>query len=161
MVEKDVESRLGQVEDRQAIENLVASYAYFIDVGWHGAGADPAQVAQLFSDDAELISDDQGAVTGRSAILAWARGIATMEGLLVSHTLATPQIEIRGDEAEGRWHGIVGMRIGDAAPAWLVGNYDYRFVRTADGWRISRQHFRTAFQAPFDGSEWVPGPLPS
>jgi ketosteroid isomerase-like protein len=161
MSEKDVESRLREVEDRQAIENLVASYAYFIDVGWAGAGADPAQVAQLFSDDAELISDDQGAVTGRSAILAWAQGIATMAGLLVSHTLATPQIEIRGDEAEGRWHGIVGMRIGEASPAWLVGNYDYEFVRTGQGWRISRQHFRTAFQAAFDGSAWAPGPLPS
>ena len=161
MGEEDVESRLGRVEDRYAIENLVASYAFYIDVGWRGAGADPAQVALLFSDDAELISDDQGAVRGQSAILAWAQGIATMEGLLVSHTLATPQIDIRGDEAEGRWHGIVGMRIGDATPAWLVGNYDYRFVRTGDGWRIARQHFRTAFQASFDGSGWAPGPLPA
>jgi ketosteroid isomerase-like protein len=161
MSEKDVESRLGLVEDRSRIESLVASYAFSIDTGWAGAGADPTHVADLFTEDAELISDDQDAVVGRPAILAWAEGVASMDGLLVSHVLATPQIEITGDEAKGRWHAIVGMRIGEAAPAWLVGNYEYRFARTVDGWKIRRQHFRTAFQAAFDGSNWAPGPLPS
>jgi hypothetical protein len=97
---------------------------------------------------------------GRESILAWAKGISSMEGLLASHTLTTPQLDIRDDEADGRWHGIVGMRIGENDPAWLVGNYEYQFVRTSSGWRIANQNFRTAHRSAFDGSNWTPGPSP-
>jgi ketosteroid isomerase-like protein len=158
--ERTVEDRLKLLEDARDIEALIGDYAFFIDHGWPGAGSDPEAVAQLFTDDAQIASDGRDPLVGREAILAWVRGISSMEGLLVSHTLATPQLTIRDDDAVGRWHGIVGMRIGANDPAWLVGNYEYQFVRTSKGWKIAHQRFCTAYQSAFDGSNWTPGNLP-
>jgi ketosteroid isomerase-like protein len=156
-----MEERLQRAEDRVAISGLIARYAHNIDVGWAGAGADPQAVAGLFTEDAEIVSDDAPPTSGREKILAWAEGVAAMEGLLVVHSLSNPLIEIDGRRATGRWHGVVGMRIGDADPSWLTGTYEYQFRATEQGWRISRQHFRSAFQAAFNGSGWNPGPLPA
>lgn len=57
------------------------------------------------------------------------------------HMLGSPQIEVDGDTANGDWTVAVHSKKRDGGALLVVGRYSDRFVRTADGWRISHIKF--------------------
>jgi hypothetical protein len=51
---------------------------------------------------------------------------------------------------DSTWHGVFVAAPGDV-PLIVYGSYTDEFVRTADGWRISRRQDRPAIQVPAGG----------
>jgi hypothetical protein len=49
-------------------------------------------------------------------------------------------VRVQGDEASGRWHVMVAM-VDAGVSKLLVGLYDDRLVRTANGWRFKELRF--------------------
>ena len=57
------------------------------------------------------------------------------------HMLGSPNIEVDGDTATGDWTIAVHSKTRAGEQMLIVGRYADRFVRTADGWRISHIKF--------------------
>jgi hypothetical protein len=57
------------------------------------------------------------------------------------HMLGSPRIEVTGDSATGDWTVVVHSKRKDGETMLIVGRYADRFVRTAEGWRISHIKF--------------------
>jgi hypothetical protein len=130
----DVAAAVSELLERQAIADLIAAYCYHFDRN------EPAEVAALFAAGATV---DYGP---ESATIVGADAIASTIAVGLEHTFAATShhvsnIRITFDgPADARavtylyaWHRYV-----DGSPdGELWGQYHHRFVRTADGWRIS------------------------
>ena len=74
---------------------------------------------------------------------------------LAIHVVATPLIEINGDKAIGKWHGIIPLITAEEkVAAWLIGVYEDEFVRSGDGWKTKKLGFTPHFFTPA-GESWA------
>lgn len=132
-----VEQRLGRIEARAEIGDLVARYALGAD-----RRNDPAILGPLFTADATWSADGFGVLRGRDAIARGLAAIAAERVLWSIHYMVSPLIVL--DAATGRggcqWYlwELCSIRTGDGAQdQWLGGWYDSQVERTDDGWRFS------------------------
>jgi len=132
----DLAARIGRIEDRTAIQELAARYA------WHVARGEGAQVAALFTDDGRF--DGSGyALDGKAALTKfYVESIRPqMVVPLVQNFIIT---QIDGDEARGTckihspWQG---------AGTGFCGWYEDRYRRGPDGWLFVERMF-TLHQKP-------------
>lgn len=134
----DIETRLQLIEDRIAIEALIAKYRNLADDLKFGEWADGC-----FTEDAvfNIPGTLYGAQNGRAEIRA--NSIGNNEGSWedTMHVLTNPEINIEGDTA----HGDIDMLFwavpkGCHASNFVFdgANYSMQYRRTGDGWRISR-----------------------
>jgi hypothetical protein len=153
---KSLEQEIQELLDVAEITRLKASYCFGCD-GIPSSDVnqnrhvDYEMVASLFTEDAEL--DGVGRCLGRDAIREYYRGIQRLP--LAIHCVATPLIEVNGDTATGKWHGIIPLITAeDKVGAWLVGVYQDKFVRTSEGWKIKKLGFTPHFLTPA-GESWA------
>jgi ketosteroid isomerase-like protein len=137
-----LEARLDRVESRQAIENLIASYAHGFD------NEDRELLHSIWHDDAVLdFGEAFGVHEGIEAIREAAEGFWKMITWM-HHWQATPLIEIDGDRATS----IVGLdcmvRSAEQGPVRVAGNYRDVYERRDGVWKISRRDFEVSFWAP-------------
>lgn len=134
-----LEARLGLLEDRLEIYELIASYGPAVDAG------DAAATAELWTEDGTY-DVDTGVYEGRS-------GIADMvdsgphQGLLArgcAHLTGPPQIRLDGDEATAVSHSQLVLRRADGSGYDVVRATAHRWdlVRTQGGWRVRRRTSR-------------------
>ncbi|CAN5381623.1 nuclear transport factor 2 family protein [soil metagenome] len=73
------------------------------------------------------------------------------EGMLTMHQVHHPEIDVDGDTANGRWY-LVDRVIVDAVKFMLEGAafYEDRYVRTAEGWRVSHTGYRRTWEMHYD-----------
>jgi hypothetical protein len=153
---KSLEEKIQELLDIAEITRLKARYCFGCDGVpssdvTHNRQVDYELVASLFTEDAEL--DGVGRCRGREAIGEYYRGIQRLP--LAIHCVATPLIEVNGDTATGKWHGIIPLiTADDKAAAWLVGVYKDEFVRTPEGWKIKKLGFTPHFLTPA-GESWA------
>jgi SnoaL-like domain len=58
------------------------------------------------------------------------------------HMLHSPDITVNGDRATGKWTVMANMKRSEGGQIdTVLGRYSDEFVRTADGWKISRLGF--------------------
>jgi len=134
------EQRNQEQVDRHAIADLKARYVDAADGGWTGEPAhDGETIASLFVEDGVWEAGELGQGRGHAGIRAYFAG-AVEDFPLVFHHASSARIDVRGDEASGRWHVMVPM-IDKGVSKLLVGVYDDRFLRTSDGWRFEQLRF--------------------
>jgi hypothetical protein len=139
----DVELAGATYEDVVAIQNLKARYVDAVDGGWgEVVPHDPEAVVELFVVDGIWDSGVHGGGIGHDGIRAF---MATGEAIMpfAYHHLSSPRIQVDGDTAAGRWHGMISMLVEGKAQLQL-GVYDDEFVRTPDGWRFKRLQYTVA-----------------
>jgi ketosteroid isomerase-like protein len=139
MTAADLESRLRAIEDRQAIIDLEADYAYAWDMGT------PRQWADVFTADGVFEMLPAGnlpptRIAGRAALEAFCQQIRQQwTGL---HYMHPPRLRIAGDTAESviffefrhAMRTDAHLRQGVTA-----GYYRTRYLRTDEGWRIGER----------------------
>jgi hypothetical protein len=154
---RTLEERVGEIEDRLAIYNLIASHPPSADTG------NSAYTASVWTEDGVF---DRGAdfprPTGRAAIAGGSSNPehhrAIEQG--IAHFAGLPYVRIDGDSAVAISYLqiLVPDRVG---PVFDVPNHGasrgfhvhrvsanrWEFVRTAEGWRIKSRTLR-----PLDGS---------
>jgi len=132
-----LEARLRILEDHREITQLVASYGPAVDSGSAEATAD------LWTDDGAFDAVPFLEMRGRSDIEA----MVTSDGhrqLIENgcgHVLTVPHVEIDGDEAVGRSYALNIRFDAEADRFWVarVSANTWRWVRTADGWRVAER----------------------
>ncbi len=146
MTTTDLEARIQRLEDRQAIVDVVISYATSIDRG------DWAGYATLFTDPVHIDFSEAGlpaadfprdAFTGfaQQALETWSARQHLSPNHQVIFDATDPNRAVCHSYMYAQHHGKDA-----AAPYIMRGSYDNHMVRTADGWRIERlvQHLSWA-----------------
>ena len=147
-----LEARLGELEDRLAITDLLYQYATALDT------RDWDLLRRTFTADGVADYLEFGGVNeGGEAIVALCSGV--LEGLDSSqHLIANPRVtRLDGDRAEASCYFQAQHFLASPAGgnAYLVGGrYDDRLVRTEDGWRIEHRTLHCTWQ---DGNAGVFG----
>ena len=119
--------------DWLAICNLKAAYCRLLDAkDWEGWG-------QLFTDDfhQDVSGSGGGVFDGRDAAVAATR--SSIETAKTAHQVHFPEITIDGDQATAIWPLQDRLVWDDGRSLTAYGHYHERYVRTADGWRMSEQ----------------------
>lgn len=137
-----------ELEAREAIRELVASYAHFADGGKFD------ELVQLFAEDAVLRAGEFPEARGREAIKAFLGGTnrslsAATRVPLIRHHTSNLSIRLLGpDQAEGSCYFFVVTERGP--DHW--GRYRDRYARTSGGWLFSYRRARMDGYAP---GSWV------
>jgi ketosteroid isomerase-like protein len=143
------EARLGQLEDRLSITDVLYQYATGLDT------RDWDVLRDCFTDDAVCDFLEFGGVNeGKDAIVALCSGV--LSGLDSSqHLIANPRVVLDGDRATSVCYFQAQHFL--ASPAggntYLVGGtYEDRHRRTDDGWKIDHRTLHCTWQ---DGNAGV------
>ena len=130
----------GEIED--ACTNLVLDYAFYRD------RLDAEPYANLFAEDAVLTVLGE-VFTGRDAIRK--RLVEGRNGPVTRHMMSTVRIFVQDEDNAS---GVSYVTVYAAAPGEFplavegfmgLGEYHDKFVRTEDGWKISRRTFVHVF----------------
>lgn len=139
-----IEARLAELEDREAIRNLIASYGPLAD------GGDADGVAQLWAADGEYAVGGFGEHRGHAAIAGLITG-PTHQQLLrdgCAHLLGPVHIRIEGERAEAVGHSCVFRCTGTGFEVHRVSANRWELRKTEGRWQVERRINR-----PLDGEE--------
>ncbi|HET9565872.1 MAG TPA: nuclear transport factor 2 family protein [Mycobacterium sp.] len=127
---------LEEISDRLELQHLLISYSEAID------RREFDELDAIFTPDAYVDYRDTGGIDGQyPQIKAWLADVLPTYFSRNAHMLGLPAIKLAGDTATARTFCFNPMVLnGDKPRIMQVGVwYDDEFVRTADGWRISRR----------------------
>lgn len=151
-----LEARLREVEDVQAIQDLKARYGALADARYTQKGVKDAaevrrvaaEIALLFSEDAEWDGGAMGVARGRDEI----RKRFEEPTLLFSwHYFVQPRIELDGDSARATWNILAPCTRPDGQPYWMAGAEDDEYRREGGLWLHTRMKLRVSLFAPHQG----------
>ena len=135
---------LQEISDRMEIQDLLVEYSYAIDQ------RDWDALDRVFTPDAFIDFTETGGARGGLGEIKKFLASALVHFASSQHLVATSQITIDGDAAEGRTicHNpmILDGKSGGPAQIWFVGLwYLDRFVRTPAGWRIRERRQKRSY----------------
>lgn len=144
-----------RIDERERLDIEAACRRLVLLAADHTDAARPDALAALFAADAVLVRPNAAPLHGPAAIRdAYAQRAPDR----ISRHLVTGTVfdEVDADTAHGRslvivWFGSSGDPAGARgrpAREQAVGEFDDRFVRTAEGWRIARREARFVLHAP-------------
>jgi hypothetical protein len=143
-------SRVHELEDREAIRQLTAEYMQAMhDARWEDAVA-------CFAEEASYDHGILGELADKQAIrhfyTEFMPGYEEAGGWAFD-VLADPVIEVRGDEASGRWFLLTLLVDPDSQEAaWSIATLEYEYRREASGWRFFRNRcIHEHMLSPYEG----------
>lgn len=125
-----------EISDRLELHDLLVRYSEAID------RREFDELDAVFTPDAYIDYRDTGGIDGRyPQVKAWLAETLPAYFERNAHMLGLPAIKLAGDTATARTFCFNPMVLkGDKPSIMQVGVwYDDAFVRTADGWRLSRR----------------------
>lgn len=130
----DLQRRLGALEDREAIRDLIARYGFEVDCG------DPPDWASVFSPAVEMEAGKLGVSRGLEEIerrFSRAEHLETIrEGSQHAYSNLVVELGPGADEARAWGYACVHVRRGDGFGHHTLGVNRWRLRREAAGWRI-------------------------
>jgi uncharacterized protein (TIGR02246 family) len=136
---KTLEQRLLELEDHEAIRQVVCGYGYAVD------GLNAEAVGECYADDGVYAVGDIGKMEGRETIEAITRdpGHLGLVGAGCAHISMSPYIVLDGDRAVATCHTMVNMH---GENGFFIGRLSASRIdlaRQADGsWKITyRQNY--------------------
>lgn len=128
--------RAEEMSDRLELQDLLIRYSEAID------RREFDELDAIFTPDAYIDYRDTGGIDGRyPEVKKWLAEVLPSFFERNAHMLGLPAIKLAGDTATARTFCFNPMILrGDTPKVMQVGVwYDDEFVRTADGWRLSRR----------------------
>jgi len=141
---EQLERRLREVEDRQEIMQLIATYGPAADT------CTQAAIADLWTDDGTYTVVGHSTFEGSKHIGTLVEG-ASHQGYVsagCSHVMAMPHIVVDGDTAVATGYSQVFVRDGDHWRVARASGNRWELVRTPAGWRV-----KARYNHLMDGSE--------
>ncbi len=144
-MEKDLEARVRELEDVRAIIDLEADYAHAADT------VDPEGYGNVFAKDGVIELNHGGdqetqRVIGREAIAGFCREVIAKGYKFAMHSLHNPRIVVDGDTATGRLYFEATTHTLADGTGWSAGSYQDEYVRTREGWKISKKVITFSFR---------------
>lgn len=124
-----------EISDRWQIQQLLVDYSTAIDTGNFD------DLDAVFTDDAYIDYRAMGGIEGHyPQVKVWLAEVLP-NFASYAHMLGLPSIRVDGDTATARTFCFNPMVFGGDKPATMLLGlwYDDAFVRTADGWRMTRR----------------------
>ena len=124
-----------EISDRLEIQQLLVDYSTAIDLRRFD------DLDAVFTPDAHIDYSAFGGIVGRyPKVKAWLAEVLP-NFANYAHMLGLPSIRVDGDTATARTFCFNPMVFGGEAPSTMLLGlwYDDEFVRTSDGWRMSRR----------------------
>ncbi|MFM7784968.1 MAG: nuclear transport factor 2 family protein [Gammaproteobacteria bacterium] len=130
-----LEARLSELEDCEAIRNLVASYGPLADSG------DAEGVAALWAEDGVYAVGGFGENAGREAVAALIRAPFHQQLMQdgCAHALGPVHIRIEGDRALAIGYSVVFHRTGESFEAWRVSANRWELEKRNGRWQVRRR----------------------
>lgn len=135
----DLAARVERLEAVGAILNIKHRYGELVDrLASRINQTDLEALGELFTEDA-FVDFVAVQLPGRQAILDLYGGVMQKNFAWVWHSFHSPIVEVNGDHASGRWT-LQGITITHQSPTptTVYGRYADEFVRTGEGWRMSK-----------------------
>ena len=133
---EDLAARIAMLEDRVAIEELVAVYTL------HAAAAEVEKLVDLFTEDG-VFHAHSGAVRGRDELTRFFAN-ALVPGKTVP-IVGQMHMKIEGDMA---WlKCLMATTFHEGRPGGFCGYYDDELRRAGGGWKFASRNFRFYHQA--------------
>jgi hypothetical protein len=160
MTLKELEARLKNLEDVEAINRLQRAYGYYL-VHWEGK-----QLAALFSDapDVTLGAGDGGVVfSGQKDVKKFFKRTGDPPELLhgLMQLSGIVDVDPDGKTAKGRWFGFGPLAIpGEdekVKAIWGFGIYENEYVKEKGRWKIKKLHYDYIMTTPYEDG-WVKTP---
>ncbi|BBZ75107.1 hypothetical protein MANY_04440 [Mycolicibacterium anyangense] len=125
---------LAEISDRLEIQQLLIDYSTAIDNQRFD------DLDRVFTPDAQIDYTEMGGIAGPfPEVKAWLAEVMPNFPAYY-HMLGNVDIRLNGDTAASRSICFNPMKLGDDGQIMFCGLwYDDEFVRTADGWRMSRR----------------------
>ena len=126
---------LAEISDRLEIQQLLTDYSTAIDLRRFD------DLDEVFTPDAYIDYRAMGGIDGHyPEVKAWLAQVLP-NFANYAHMLGLPSIRLAGDSATARTFCFNPMVFGGERPGTMLLGlwYDDEFVRTADGWRMSRR----------------------
>jgi hypothetical protein len=149
--------RAARVDDVNEIENLQASYGYYVDeMLWD-------HVVDLFADNGTMEIGPSGVYVGKESIRRYLYSLSggrqgPIEGELYEHLQVQPIVTVApdGQTANGRFRALImaGTHGAGSGGTWGEGPYENEYVKENGVWKISRLHWYATFIAPYEGG-WL------
>jgi len=155
----ELAGRVDAAESVLAIHALKARYGEVVDARFvRGSQVDPVVMAQLATEAAALFTEDGvwdggpglGIARGRTEIAA---RLAEPTLIFSRHLFMKPLIEVRGDQAIGRWDLLCPCTRLDGTAVWMSGYEDDVYARVDGVWLHASMTLTTLFVSP-DGEGW-------
>ena len=139
---------VSRVESLREVKDLQRFYAQFAQFGL------TAEMAALFTDDAEFVRGDQ-TIRGRAAIEAWLathigpRGLT--DGALHTEFIEDPlvNLSVDGQSAKSRWMSMTMAGDGRGGAAIKGGIYENEYVLEGGSWKLSRMHYYPQYEGSY------------
>ena len=126
--------RTNEKNDRQEITDLVARYADAVNRN------DREAWTAIWSEDGIYSLMGGRKKEGRDAIIAlYVQAMESFESMV--QLVHNGTVEVGGDSATGRWYVSEQQGLGEDKNFFVIGVYQDRYVRTADGWKFAERHF--------------------
>ena len=155
-------ARVAELEDREAIRELIVAYARGCD-----RGNDPAMIGPLFTEDGVWECEGFGRYEGRANVAAGLEGIAGEKIWWSLHYMISPHIEIttNGDAANVFWYLWESATVPNAAsnspePHWIGGTYDVVAVKQDGAWLMRSMKLNLDMVSPY-AYGWVERRFPA
>jgi hypothetical protein len=149
--------RAARVDDVNEIENLQASYGYYVDkMLWD-------EVLDLFTTNGTMEIGPSGVYVGKDSIRRYLYSLSggrqgPLEGELYEHLQLQPIVTVAPDgrTAKGRWRAFImtGTHGAGSGGNWGEGPYENEYVKEDGVWKISKLHWYATFIAPYEGG-WL------
>lgn len=144
------EARLAELEDRERLRELCATYCFLVDDGRHDELVD-----DCFTEDAacEFRAADGSieplAARGREELRAFFAKLVPALLREMNHTVQNHRISVFGDLASGEcYFELTAIEQGSDDPMVGAGRYLDRYRRTQTGWRFERRDASIFYLVP-------------
>jgi len=144
------------MSDRFEIQDLIVGYCYAVD------GRDWDALDQFFTADAVIDYSEMVGVAGSLADIKTFLSESLTPILAFQHGVSTTQYRIDGDTAQTKTVCTNPMTVsnGTTADTLVFGLwYIHDYVRTPDGWRISRLYEQKCYR--MNVPDWLAAQLPA
>jgi len=126
-------TRVCELEDREAIRNVIASYGPAVDRG------DSHEAAQIFSENGAYDVGGYGLHMGHAALKALLDGEVHQSLIMngAAHFLSPMQIDLNGDAAIARGYSAVFTWADGAFKAHRIASNRWELARIDGSWRVT------------------------
>ena len=149
MSNKELEKRLQQLEDREAIKELRARYCWTVDEGKY------EEFLSLFTDDVECDFGNLGTFKGKAE---WRKFVYETIPTFFSrmrHLIHNEITELDGDQVKGKaYFEFVGIRQGDSFVGG--GHYEHKYSKINGEWKFRAIKAVIYYMTPFKEG-WAKG----
>ena len=138
----NIDRRIRDLEEKEAIKELKARYCYYCDDQYN-----PDGIAGLFTIDGIWDGGIRGKNIGRESIRSFFKNASSRVTFAI-HNVMNPIITIDGSKAHGSWY-LLQACVENGEAHWVSGRYEEDYSKIDNRWYFKKLEVRFSFWSPY------------